>query len=71
MIHQFDTVIVDSGGSGLYSALEASQRSRTAVLSKLYPIRSHTGNVALAATPATSVKHRLKGPVMRPIAQDT
>lgn len=43
MIHQFDTVIVGSGGSGLYAALEASQRSKTAVLSKLYPIRSHTG----------------------------
>ncbi len=43
MIHEFDTVIVGSGGAGLYSALEASQRSRTAVLSKLYPIRSHTG----------------------------
>ncbi|MGD9331160.1 MAG: succinate dehydrogenase flavoprotein subunit, partial [Desulfobacterales bacterium] len=43
MIHQFDTVIVGSGGSGLYAALEASQRSRTAVVSKLYPIRSHTG----------------------------
>jgi succinate dehydrogenase / fumarate reductase flavoprotein subunit len=35
--------IVGSGGAGLYAALEASQRSRTAVLSKLYPIRSHTG----------------------------
>jgi succinate dehydrogenase / fumarate reductase flavoprotein subunit len=43
VIHQFDTVIVGSGGSGLYAALEASQRSKTAVLSKLYPIRSHTG----------------------------
>ena len=43
MIYQYDTVIVGSGGSGLYAALEASQRSRTAVLSKLYPIRSHTG----------------------------
>ncbi len=43
MIHQFDTVIVGSGGAGLYAALEASQRSKTAVLSKLYPIRSHTG----------------------------
>ncbi len=43
MNHQFDTVIVGSGGSGLYAALEASQRSRTAVVSKLYPIRSHTG----------------------------
>ena len=43
MIHEFDTVIVGSGGAGLYAALEASQRSKTAVLSKLYPIRSHTG----------------------------
>ncbi len=43
MIHQFDTLIVGSGGSGLYAALEASQHSRTAVLSKLHPIRSHTG----------------------------
>jgi succinate dehydrogenase / fumarate reductase flavoprotein subunit len=43
VIHQFETVIVGSGGSGLYAALEASQRSQTAVLSKLFPIRSHTG----------------------------
>lgn len=43
MIYQFDTVIVGSGGAGLYAALEASQQSKTAVLSKLYPIRSHTG----------------------------
>ena len=43
MIHQFDTVIVGSGGAGLYAALEASKASKTAVLSKLYPVRSHTG----------------------------
>ena len=43
MIHQFETIIVGSGGSGLYAALEASQRSKTAVLSKLFPVRSHTG----------------------------
>ncbi len=43
VIHQFDTVIVGSGGAGLYAALEASQNSRTAVLSKLHPVRSHTG----------------------------
>jgi succinate dehydrogenase / fumarate reductase flavoprotein subunit len=43
VIHQFDTVIVGSGGAGLYAALEASQQSKTAVLSKLYPVRSHTG----------------------------
>ena len=43
MIHRFETVIVGAGGSGLYAALEASQRSQTAVLSKLFPVRSHTG----------------------------
>jgi succinate dehydrogenase / fumarate reductase flavoprotein subunit len=43
VIHQFETVIVGSGGAGLYAALEAGERSKTAVLSKLYPIRSHTG----------------------------
>lgn len=43
VIYQFDTVIVGSGGAGLYAALEASRKSKTAVLSKLYPIRSHTG----------------------------
>jgi succinate dehydrogenase / fumarate reductase flavoprotein subunit len=43
--HQFDAVIVGAGGAGLYAALEASHvpGNRTAVLSKLLPIRSHTG----------------------------
>lgn len=43
MIHTFDAVIVGAGGAGLYAALEASQATKTAVISKLYPIRSHTG----------------------------
>ncbi|MFN2354291.1 MAG: succinate dehydrogenase flavoprotein subunit [Desulfopila sp.] len=43
VIHQFDTVIIGSGGAGLYAALEASKDANTAVLSKLYPVRSHTG----------------------------
>ncbi len=43
MKHQFDAIIVGAGGAGLYAALEASGSARTAVLSKLYPIRSHTG----------------------------
>ncbi|MHC4855942.1 MAG: FAD-dependent oxidoreductase, partial [Planctomycetota bacterium] len=42
--HEFDAVIVGSGGAGLYTALEASHGTgRTAVISKLFPIRSHTG----------------------------
>ena len=44
MEHTYDAVIVGAGGAGLYTALEASKRVKTAVLSKLYPIRSHTGS---------------------------
>jgi len=43
VIHEFDAIIVGAGGAGLYAALEASKTARTAVLSKLYPQRSHTG----------------------------
>ena len=41
--HQYDAVIVGAGGAGLMAALEASKRCRVAVVSKLYPTRSHTG----------------------------
>ncbi len=43
MTHEFDVLIVGAGGAGLYAALEASRSARTAVISKLYPMRSHTG----------------------------
>ncbi|MCG6496472.1 succinate dehydrogenase flavoprotein subunit [Kitasatospora sp. A2-31] len=42
-IHQYDTVIVGAGGAGMRAAIESTQRTRTAVLTKLYPTRSHTG----------------------------
>jgi succinate dehydrogenase / fumarate reductase flavoprotein subunit len=41
--HQYDVVVVGAGGAGLMSALYASKTANTAVLSKLYPTRSHTG----------------------------
>jgi succinate dehydrogenase / fumarate reductase flavoprotein subunit len=41
--HQFDAVIVGAGGAGLMAALHASKEVNTAVISKLYPTRSHTG----------------------------
>ncbi|HSK27955.1 MAG TPA: succinate dehydrogenase flavoprotein subunit [Jiangellales bacterium] len=41
--HRYDVVIVGAGGAGMRAALEAGKRSRTAVLTKLYPTRSHTG----------------------------
>ena len=43
MEHEYDALIVGAGGAGLYAALEASRSVKTAVLSKLYPMRSHTG----------------------------
>ena len=42
-LHEYDAVIVGAGGAGLRAALEAGKRVRTAVVSKLYPTRSHTG----------------------------
>jgi len=41
--HVFDVIVVGGGGAGLMAALNASRTSKTAVLSKLYPTRSHTG----------------------------
>ncbi|MDO5661858.1 MAG: succinate dehydrogenase flavoprotein subunit [Brachybacterium sp.] len=41
--HSYDVVIVGAGGAGMRAALESSPRARTAVLTKLYPTRSHTG----------------------------
>ena len=41
--HQYEVVIVGAGGAGLTAALYASKTASTAVISKLYPTRSHTG----------------------------
>ncbi|WP_031468180.1 succinate dehydrogenase flavoprotein subunit [Sciscionella sediminilitoris] len=42
-VHKYDVVIVGAGGAGMRAAIEAGPRARTAVLTKLYPTRSHTG----------------------------
>jgi succinate dehydrogenase / fumarate reductase flavoprotein subunit len=41
--HAYDAIVVGAGGAGLRAALESSLTARTAVISKLYPTRSHTG----------------------------
>ncbi len=41
--HQHDIVIVGAGGAGMRAAIEAGPQASTAVISKLYPTRSHTG----------------------------
>ncbi len=42
-VHEFDVVIVGAGGAGMRAAIEAGPHAKTAVISKLYPTRSHTG----------------------------
>jgi succinate dehydrogenase / fumarate reductase flavoprotein subunit len=41
--HSYDAIVIGAGGAGLMAALELSRHASTAVLSKLYPTRSHTG----------------------------
>ena len=43
-VHDYPAVIVGAGGAGLWAALELARKGvKTAVLTKLYPTRSHTG----------------------------
>jgi len=43
--HKFDVIVVGAGGAGLMAARYAAQHPgvSVAVISKLYPTRSHTG----------------------------
>src|SRR3972149_2791186 len=43
MVHKYDAVVVGAGGAGLMAGLNLSTHGRVAVISKLYPTRSHTG----------------------------
>jgi succinate dehydrogenase / fumarate reductase, flavoprotein subunit len=42
-IHEFEVIVVGAGGAGLMAGLYASKTAKTAVITKLYPTRSHTG----------------------------
>ena len=42
-MYQFDVVIIGAGLAGLRAAHRLADRYRTAVISKVYPMRSHTG----------------------------
>lgn len=41
--HQHDVLIIGGGGAGMRAAIEAAPKASTAVITKLYPTRSHTG----------------------------
>ena len=43
-VHDYQAIIVGAGGAGLWAALELARNGiKSAVLTKLYPTRSHTG----------------------------
>ena len=42
-IQESDVPIIGAGRAGLYAALGVSRTAKTAILSELYPMRSHTG----------------------------
>ena len=41
--HTYEALVVGAGGAGMRAAIELSDAVKTAVISKLYPTRSHTG----------------------------
>src|SRR4051812_49984788 len=41
--HTYNALVVGAGGAGMRAAIELSDTVKTAVISKLYPTRSHTG----------------------------
>ena len=41
--HQFEVIVIGAGGAGLMAGLYASRSAKTAIITKLYPTRSHTG----------------------------
>lgn len=43
MVHHYDVVIVGAGGAGLRAAVEVPSQYSCAVLTKVHPLRSHTG----------------------------
>ncbi len=43
MYNKYDAIVVGAGGAGLMAALQLSGKADVAVITKLYPSRSHTG----------------------------
>lgn len=57
-IHEFDAVVIGAGGAGMRAALQISQSGKTcALLSKVFPTRSHTVSAQGGITVALGNSH--------------
>jgi fumarate reductase flavoprotein subunit len=68
--HQFDVVVIGAGGAGLRAAIalaQADPKLRIALVSKVYPMRSHTcaaeGGAAGVIKPDDSLEHHFNDTV--------
>ena len=59
--HQFDVIIVGAGGAGLRAALEIPEGFSCAVISKVFPTRSHTGLHKVESVRRSETKKRTAG----------
>ena len=65
--HRYDAVIVGAGGAGLMAAIQLAGKANIAVVSKLYPTRSHTGAAQAVSWRATA-RISVRASLMRPVA---
>ena len=59
--HKFDVIVLGSGGAGLNAAQVASKYCKTAVISKVYPTRSHTISAQAGLLPLLEILKRING----------
>lgn len=67
---EFDGVIVGGGGSGLRAALQLAQSGlKTAVISKVFPTRSHTVSAQGGITCAIASDSKFCIPIWKTVAK--
>lgn len=61
-VREFDAVVIGAGGAGMRAALQISQSGQTcALLSKVFPTRSHTVSAQGGITVALVIPMKITG----------
>ena len=61
-VREFDAVVIGAGGAGMRAALQISQSGQTcALLSKVFPTRSHTVSAQGGITVASVTPMKITG----------